>query len=83
MTGPELVAIDFGTTRTKLAYLDGRRPELMRFERDLPYAPSLFHLPAGGEQILWGWEAEAMAPSAHPWTGELATSPRVPLHLPK
>ncbi|MBL6459382.1 Hsp70 family protein, partial [Belnapia sp. T6] len=55
----DLVAIDFGTTRTKLAYFDGSGPELMRFgERDLPYAPSLFHLPAGGEQIHWGWDAE-------------------------
>ena len=37
------VAIDFGTTRTKLAYRpEGSRPELMRFEHDRPYAPSLF-----------------------------------------
>ena len=56
------IAIDFGTTRTKLAYLaEGGRPELMRFERDLPYAPSLFYLPAGQEErALWGAAAEEM-----------------------
>ena len=55
------VAIDFGTTRTKLAYLpESGRPELMRFEGDRPYAPSLFYLPAGQGCALWGAAAEEM-----------------------
>jgi len=55
------VAIDFGTTRTKLAYRPEKgRPELMRFEHDRPYAPSLFYLARDTETILWGEAAEEM-----------------------
>lgn len=55
------VAIDFGTTRTKLAYRpESGRPELMRFEHDRPYAPSLFYLSRDSETILWGEAAEEM-----------------------
>jgi hypothetical protein len=35
-TMTDSVAIDFGTTRTKLACFAGDRPELMRFEGDRP-----------------------------------------------
>jgi molecular chaperone DnaK (HSP70) len=55
------VAIDFGTTRTKLAYRpESGRPELMRFEDDRPYVPSLFYLARDAETILWGGAAEEM-----------------------
>lgn len=54
------IAVDFDTSRTKLAYLKDGKPELMRFENDRPYAPSLFYLPAGDGPIRWGNDAEAM-----------------------
>jgi formylglycine-generating enzyme required for sulfatase activity len=56
MTGR--IAIDFGTTRTKVAYLPPKagRPELLRFgdEEDRPFTPSLFCLPANSSAILFG-----------------------------
>lgn len=54
------VAIDFGTSRTKLAYLNGDRPELMRFSHDRAFAPSLFYLRRGSDTVAWGDEAEDM-----------------------
>jgi formylglycine-generating enzyme required for sulfatase activity len=57
------VAIDFGTSRTKLAYLDSRsgRAELMRLGLyDQPFMPSLFYLERDGERILMGDDAEEM-----------------------
>jgi len=60
---PTAIAIDFGTSRTKLAYLDEAtgRPELMRLgQRDDPFIPSLFYLPRDSEQVFLGDDAEAM-----------------------
>ena len=57
------IAIDFGTSRTKLAYVDPRsgRTELMRLGiYDQPFLPSLFYLTRDSEQILLGDEAEDM-----------------------
>ncbi len=57
------IAIDFGTSRTKLAYLDDTtgRPELMRLgQRDDPFIPSLFYLERDSERVLLGDDAEAM-----------------------
>src|SRR5690348_6609419 len=56
------VAIDFGTSRTKVAYWSPRsnQPELMRFALDRPFLPSLFYLARDSERILWGSEAEEM-----------------------
>lgn len=58
------LAIDFGTTRTKVAYrtASDRRPELLRFggHQYLPFAPSLFYLPKNGGAILFGDQAERM-----------------------
>jgi molecular chaperone DnaK (HSP70) len=56
------IAIDFGTTRTKVAYLDsGGRPELLRFGQDYsPFTPSLFYLPKDGGPIVFGADAERM-----------------------
>ena len=55
------VAIDFGTSRTKLAYLDrDGRPRLMHFKGHQPFAPSLFYLAAQGDGVVWGAEAERM-----------------------
>ena len=57
------IAIDFGTSRTKLAYLDEAmgRPELMRLgQRDDPFIPSLFYLPRDSEEVFLGDDAEAM-----------------------
>ena len=56
----DTIAIDFGTSRTKLAYLKDGKPELMRFGHDRVYAPSLFYLPAGDGPIRWGNDAEEM-----------------------
>src|SRR5438128_4423586 len=59
----DVIAIDFGTSRTKLAYWDPNtgKPELMRLgyheERSIP---SLFYLERGSERILWGYEAEEL-----------------------
>jgi formylglycine-generating enzyme required for sulfatase activity len=58
---PDAIAIDFGTTRTKTAYWDERAhsPRLVRLGYgDEPFVPSLFYLPRGSEQILWGYDAE-------------------------
>jgi len=60
---PTAIAIDFGTSRTKLAYLDEAtgRPELMRLgRRDDPFIPSLFYLPRNSEQVFLGDDAEEM-----------------------
>lgn len=57
------LAIDFGTSRTKLAYLDPMtgQAELVRLgQRDDPFIPSLFYLERDSERILLGDEAEAM-----------------------
>jgi actin-like ATPase involved in cell morphogenesis len=45
-----LIAIDFGTERTKIAFLDPRteQPELVRIGEDVPYWPSLFHISSDG-----------------------------------
>ena len=45
-----LIAIDFGTERTKIAFLDPRtkQPELVRIGEDVPYWPSLFHISSVG-----------------------------------
>ncbi|MCS7305841.1 MAG: hypothetical protein NZ602_12135 [Thermoguttaceae bacterium] len=55
----DVVAIDFGTMRTKLAYVDLRpqRPELMHLgQEERPYIPSLFYLGEDGRR-LFGEEA--------------------------
>ena len=60
---PEAIAVDFGTSRTKLAYVDSRsgRSELMHLGlHDQPFLPSLFYLKRDSEQILLGDEAEDM-----------------------
>ena len=56
----EILAIDFGTSWTKVAYCDTRsgQPVLMHHNNDLPFVPSLFYLPRGNEQVFWGQEAE-------------------------
>jgi WD40 repeat protein/actin-like ATPase involved in cell morphogenesis len=59
------IAIDFGTERTKVSYLSapGRSPELLRFvyeENEKSFVPSLFYLPKESDQLLFGYEAEAM-----------------------
>lgn len=59
------IAIDFGTERTKVAYLPGprRAPELLRFvheDSERSFVPSLFYLPKESDQILFGFDAEAM-----------------------
>lgn len=59
------IAIDFGTERTKVAYLPGpgRSPELLRFvheDSERSFVPSLFYLPKESDQILFGFDAEAM-----------------------
>ena len=60
---PTAIAIDFGTSRTKLAYLDEAtgRPELMRLgQRDDPFIPSLFYLPRDSDKVVLGDDAEEM-----------------------
>lgn len=57
------IAVDFGTSRTKLAYLDPRsnKPELMRLGlEERPYIPSIVYLPPDGAAPLWGDAAEEM-----------------------
>ena len=57
------IAIDFGTSRTKLAYLlpGAAKPDLMRLGDDeQPFLPSLFYLSPDSEQILWGSAAAEM-----------------------
>jgi uncharacterized protein with WD repeat/cell division ATPase FtsA len=58
----DTLALDFGTSRTKVAYWNPgpRRPELMHFHDNAPYLPSLFYLVRESEQILWGFDAEEM-----------------------
>ena len=59
---PTWVAIDFGTTHTKLAYVPPGtdRPELLRFgPAQQPYTPSLFHLPDNRDSIEFGEPAAA------------------------
>jgi actin-like ATPase involved in cell morphogenesis len=65
MTDPA-IAIDFGTTRTKIAFFDERRGaarliELGRDQRSI--IPSVFYLPTEGATILVGDEAQEMAES--------------------
>jgi formylglycine-generating enzyme required for sulfatase activity len=58
---PATIAIDFGTTRTKLAYVGAKgETELMRFQREDPFLPSLCYLPKGSDAIFWGHDAEEM-----------------------
>jgi formylglycine-generating enzyme required for sulfatase activity len=58
---PALIAIDFGTSRTKLAYLDARnQPRVKFWEDEKPFVPSLFYLERDGERVLWGFDAEQM-----------------------
>jgi molecular chaperone DnaK (HSP70) len=55
------IAIDFGTSRTKAAYWDERtgKPQLMHLGyRNELFLPSLFYLPSGNDNILWGDQAE-------------------------
>jgi molecular chaperone DnaK (HSP70) len=56
------ISIDFGTTRTKLAHFSllTKKPELMRFQKDDPFIPSLFYLFRDNDQILFGHDAEEM-----------------------
>jgi molecular chaperone DnaK (HSP70) len=59
----DAIAIDFGTSRTKLAYWDPRSKavRLMRLgEREETFVPSLFYLMRDGERVLWGEEAAEM-----------------------
>lgn len=57
------VAIDFGTSRTKLAYIapGSNKPEVMRLgDEEQLFVPSLFYLFPNSEQILWGSAAAEM-----------------------
>ena len=56
------IAIDFGTSRTKLAYNDpiSRKPELMRFSADNPFLPSIFYLDRDSDGVLLGYDADEM-----------------------
>ena len=57
-----IVSIDFGTSRTKMAYYDSssKRPELFRIgEEERPYIPSLFYLSERGD-IYCGDEAVSL-----------------------
>jgi molecular chaperone DnaK (HSP70) len=59
----EAIAIDFGTTRTKVAYWDERTgaPRLANLGYgDKPEVPSLFHLSRDSNQISWGCDAEEL-----------------------
>lgn len=58
------IAIDFGTCRTKVAYLDpvSRKPQLLRFSyHNDPFIPSLFYYDQKNKQLLFGHDAEDMA----------------------
>ena len=58
------LAIDFGTTRTKVAYFDERRsePRLVQLgEEQRETIPSVFYLPKEGGRILVGDDAQKMA----------------------
>jgi molecular chaperone DnaK len=58
----DTIAIDFGTMRTKLAYVDPAtgKPELMRLGRDENvWIPSMFYLGGDGHTRLFGEEASA------------------------
>jgi TPR repeat protein len=60
------LAIDFGTTRTKVAYYDERtdEPRLIRLVEQHRYdIPSLFYLPKQGGTILIGYDAQTMGES--------------------
>jgi formylglycine-generating enzyme required for sulfatase activity len=59
---PDAIAIDFGTSRTKVAYWhpNSNSARLMHFQRNDPFVPSLFYLARDSEQIRWGHDAEAM-----------------------
>ena len=53
-----MLAIDFGTSRTKVAYLHNGKPELMRFEGEV-FMPSTFYVDEDGD-IRFGKSAERM-----------------------
>jgi molecular chaperone DnaK len=56
-----LLAIDFGTTRTKVAHFDFERnePRLIPLNRDMSYfIPSVFYVPEGDGDILVGDDAQ-------------------------
>ena len=56
----DLLAIDFGTSHTKVAYfdnLDSKKPQLMEWERSGQSIPSIFYVEADGETIHIGAEA--------------------------
>ncbi len=56
MNEPAL-AIDFGTSRTKVAWRDADGAvHLLHFD-GVPYLPSLFYLPSGSDDILFGHDA--------------------------
>lgn len=59
------IAIDFGTSRIKLAYLEpgSKQPQLMRLGNDQPFAPSLFYIENDSGSIAWGFDAEHMLAS--------------------
>lgn len=53
------LAIDFGTSRTKVGWRDANgNVELLWFEGK-PYLPTIFYLPRGSDEILLGNEANA------------------------
>lgn len=56
------IAIDFGTSRTKLAYWNPilMKPQLMRFYKNNLFIPSLFYLPRDSNQVLLGHNADEM-----------------------
>ncbi len=56
------IAIDFGTSRTKVAYWDAAagRAELLRQPSGEFFLPSLVWLPANGDPPVWGAAAEEM-----------------------
>ena len=55
------IAIDFGTSRTKLAYRNARgEAKVMHFEEERAWAPSLFYLAPQSEDVMWGYDAAAM-----------------------
>ncbi|MGQ0594133.1 MAG: Hsp70 family protein [Gammaproteobacteria bacterium] len=52
------IAIDFGTSRTKLALDDAGKARLKLWEDEKPYVPSLFYLEKDSERVFWGYDAE-------------------------
>jgi len=67
MTAPA-VAIDFGTTRTKVAYYDvnRREPRLVELGRQTPaIIPSIFYVSPEGDQLVGDDAQEMPADLAH------------------